>query len=328
MKRIYLSLLSILVVHILLAQQLQVGSGASVTLGAGSSFSSNGLTLTPTSPLTLTGLTIDKNSSVTHPFGSPYVTRVYQFNPSGPAFTGNIRFNYLDGELNGLTESSLQLIAYNGITWQMAGSSTNDASNNFVEATGVTKLLLSEMILASNLALPLRWGAVAAYRQQEMVLIRWVTEQEQQVSHFDIEKSWDAVQWLTVMTGIPATNQSRRQEYLQTDRPDHNGRLYYRIRQTDLDGRYTFSKIAIVAPVSGEGQLVIRPNPVSSFFSLSGVTPATIAQVSLFNAGGHLLKTWTGYHAQYTLPTLVAGTYYVRIQLTDGNILSRQVIIR
>lgn len=328
MKSMYVLLLHLLLAGGLWAQQVQVGSGASVVLYPGSSFSSNGLVLTPSSPTTLSGFTIDNSTMVAHPFGPTYVTRVYQFNPAGPTFSGDIRFNYTDGELNGLTESSLQLIVYNGASWQAAGTSVNESSSNYVEATGISNLMLGEVILASSLALPLRWGAVSATRQQGAVTIRWITEQEHQVSHFDVERSMDGLHWSTVIAGIAADNGSHRREYVQTDKTDHTEALYYRIRQTDIDGRSTLSKVAIVAAMRGNDQLMVQPNPASSYFSLAGITPARIMQADLYTSGGSLIKSWKGYQQRYILPTLVPGLYYARIRLTDGHMVSRQLVVQ
>ncbi|AXY73259.1 T9SS C-terminal target domain-containing protein [Paraflavitalea soli] len=328
MKSIYILLLHLLLAGSLWAQQVQVGAGASVVLYPGSSFSSNGLVLTPSTTTTLSGFTIDNSTTVNHPFGPTYVTRVYQFNPTGPAFSGDIRFNYTDGELNGLTESALQVIVYNGTSWQAAGTSVNDGTLNYVDATGISNLLLGEVILANSLALPLRWGPISATRQQNTVTVRWITEQEQQVSHFDVERSTDGLHWATAIAGIAAGNQSHRREYVQSDKTDHTGALYYRIRQTDIDGRYTFSKVAMVGAWRGMDPLTVQPNPASGYFSVTGIAADEVVQTDLYTPGGALIKTWKGYQQRYTLPALAAGVYYARIHLANGQMVSRQLAVQ
>lgn len=310
------------------AQQITVGTNGSLTLYTGNSLSGNGLILTPSSPVTLTGTTIDRNNTVTNPFGNPYVTRVYLVNPTPLLFSGDIQFSYDESELNGLTESSLQLIAWNGSAWQIAGASTDDPAGNSVTATGINSLSLGELILAAGLTLPLRWGAIVATRGQGSVLIRWNTEQEDQVSHFDIERSVNGLQWTTAIAHIPATNQQAAHEYRQTDRPNYNGSLYYRIRQTDLDGRHTLSKVVIVGPENLAGRLTVHPNPANGHFQLNGPEAAQIGQIELYNAGGMLLKTWKGYQNRYPLPTLAAGSYYLRLHLDNGRVENRQLLVR
>lgn len=328
MKRKIATLALLLAVYTTSAQQITVGTNGSLVLYTGSSLSGNGLILTPSSPVTLTGTTIDRNSAVTNPFGNPYVTRVYLVNPTPLLFSGDIQFAYDESELNGLTETSLQLITWNGSAWQIAGTSTDDPAANTVTATGISSLSLGELILAAGLALPLRWGAVAASRNQGSVLIRWTTEQEDQVSHFDIERSTNGSQWTVALAHIPATNQQAAHEYRQTDKPNYSGGLYYRIRQTDLDGRHSLSKVVIVGPENASGGLTVHPNPANEYFQLSGPEAAQIGQVELYNASGMLLKTWKGYQDRYTLPALTAGSYYLRLHQGNGRVENRQIIVR
>jgi hypothetical protein len=230
MRSIFAWVVTMCVLQNIHAQQIQVSADAQVTLAPGTTLSANGLKLTPAVSLNLNSLSIQTNATVSHPFGNPYVSRVYQFSPTTPAFSGSIQFSYLDGELNGLEKSSLQLIAYNGTAWQMAGTSISDVGNNSVIAPGISNLALNEFTLAASLALPLQWGAVSARRQQDAtVKIQWSTEQEQNVSHFDVERSTDALHWIKSIAGIPARNQPFTLHYEQTDMPNHSGQLYYRI---------------------------------------------------------------------------------------------------
>ncbi len=104
MKSMYVLLLHLLLSGSLLAQQVQVGSGASVVLYPGSSLSSNGLVLTPSSPTDFSGFTIDNSTTVAHPFGPTYVTRVYRLITPDLFSRRYPLFNYSAmGNRNGLT---------------------------------------------------------------------------------------------------------------------------------------------------------------------------------------------------------------------------------
>ncbi|NML22555.1 T9SS type A sorting domain-containing protein [Pseudoflavitalea sp. G-6-1-2] len=309
------------------AQQIVVGNGQLV-INAGTQFSFNGLLFNPTSPVTLTNTSANRNATVTNTFTDPYVSRVFLIAPSPFLFSGNIRFPYADSELNGLAESTLKVVSWNGSAWQLAGTSTPDATNNFVDATGLTNLPVNELILAASAALPLQWVSVSASRKEDAVNIQWITEQEYQVSHFDVERSTNAQQWTVAAARIPATNQSNRSTYQHTDRPGYAGTLYYRIRQTDLDGRQTISKIVLVAPGRLSNQMTILPNPAKSYFSIAGVASGNVVQVSVFTSGGMMVKTWKGYQEQYHLTSVPAGTYLVRIKTADGKETSSQLLIR
>src|SRR5206468_5886627 len=68
------------------------------------------------------------------------VSCTYTITPNGGAgFSATLRLRYKDSELQGLSESSLELWRYNGSSWQSpAGAATRDATQNWVEETGVT----------------------------------------------------------------------------------------------------------------------------------------------------------------------------------------------
>ncbi len=67
------------------------------------------------------------------------VQRTYTITPTGGAgFTGTLRLRYLDSELNGNTESQLDLWRFNGATFVDEQQTSRDAVNNWVQKTGVT----------------------------------------------------------------------------------------------------------------------------------------------------------------------------------------------
>ena len=68
------------------------------------------------------------------------VRRSYQITPTGGSgYAATLRLRYFDLELNGNTESSLQLWRYDGTAWTAQGATSRDTSNNWVEYTGVTQ---------------------------------------------------------------------------------------------------------------------------------------------------------------------------------------------
>ncbi|MBD2756593.1 hypothetical protein [Spirosoma validum] len=85
--------------------QLSVGNQGMTILSA-TTLAVDGLTLTPTSTLTMANNSVQK--STTPVAGSPSINRLYRFD-SPLLFSGTAGVNYLTEELNGFTESNLQL---------------------------------------------------------------------------------------------------------------------------------------------------------------------------------------------------------------------------
>lgn len=95
-------------------------------------------------------------------------------------------------------------------------------------------------------------------------VLSWVTEQEINSSHFEIERSDDAVKFETRGSVISAHNSSSRQTYGYTDPINTSSKIvYYRLKMVDLDGKYNYSKI-IAIKLSGSfstDNFSVYPNP-------------------------------------------------------------------
>lgn len=318
MRNVITSFCLFLVCPVIMAQQINIYAGGQMILASGNPITWSGLTLIPSSAFNLNS-GINQSTTIMNAFPAPYILRVYQFDPASAAFNGSIRIHYLDGELNGIDKNNLNLFVNNGTSWQGFPPSLTNPAGNYLQADGISNLSLGEVLLAASSALPLTWGTASILREGASIRIKWSTSQETNVSHFDVERSIDAAAWRIVIPGIPARNRPIETRYEETDRPGLHGRLYYRIRQTDNDGRYTFSKILVAPAENGQTAITITPNPVSGFFLVSTSDISRIQQLYLVSNSGMVIHSWRGGQYQYHLPPVPAGSYFLRIHLTDGS---------
>ncbi len=208
--------------------------------------------LIPSADFTLNGVELTKNPTVTHATLNNYVSRVYNFSNTSASFSGTVQFFYSDGELNGLSEPSLTVNIHDGDSWLPVNSITNDVDNNYVITGAFVNRPLNELALGDDAftTLPLQWGTISAYRQSSTVKIDWTTQQESNVSHFAIERTEDGRNWSLVADHISATNTLSEHYYSEPDNAAPSSRLFYRVKQTDIDGRATYSPVAMVAAES------------------------------------------------------------------------------
>jgi len=61
------------------------------------------------------------------------INRVYNTTIPAGTYTATLRLHYEDAELNGASESTMQLWKYNGTAWVLSGKTTNSTSSNYVE---------------------------------------------------------------------------------------------------------------------------------------------------------------------------------------------------
>jgi hypothetical protein len=121
---------------------------------SGSTVHVSGLTLQPSTAITLTNTTLQRNTATVANFSVPYIQRVYQFTNVTDSFKGTIRFNYADSELNNISESILSLGIYNANTWSTFTPTTRDTAGNIVVTSGLTGIRLNELTLANPIVVP------------------------------------------------------------------------------------------------------------------------------------------------------------------------------
>ena len=280
------------------AQVLTVKSGTDVIIKSGTSFFADGITLTPSSDFTLSNISLNKNTIVNHFTLNNYIARVYQFSQNTNSFSGTVQINYQDGaELNGLSENDLQLNVHDGLTWKSFTSNTNDVVNNYVLSTLVSAIQLNELTLASALhALPLQWRLFNATKQNENVLLEWSTFTEHNTKNFIVQTGNGTV-WNTLAIVPAAVNSNTISNYNYLHTTPASGNNYYRILETDLDGKYNYSVVRKVFFGGSELRVIVLSNPITNGILQLQVTLAkqndAPAIITLYTADGKLL--WAKY---------------------------------
>ncbi|MCH6200700.1 hypothetical protein MMU07_14035 [Aquiflexum sp. LQ15W] len=103
--------------------------------------------------------------------------------------------------------------------------------------------------------------------EENQIILYWVTTAEWENSHFEIERSVKGVYDFIPIGKVQGAGWSNEQisySFEDIDFPMTGDRLYYRIRQVDVNGNYTFGRIMTVTPVSVHKSLAnwyIYPNP-------------------------------------------------------------------
>ena len=84
--------------------------------------------------------------------------------------------------------------------------------------------------------LPVELLDFAVSKESDGNLITWETASEFQSDYFNIDKSFNGVDWNDVTTIFAAGFSTSLQEYSFFDRDIREGYIYYRLEQTDIDG--------------------------------------------------------------------------------------------
>jgi hypothetical protein len=149
------------------------------------------------------------------------------------------------------------------------------------------------------------------------VRLAWATASEQNSRAFEVERSADGVAFTAVGTVAAAGNSSRARAYelLDGKLPGGAALLYYRLKQVDADGSFSYSPVRTVALTGVAAGLALFPNPTTGTTTLVGAAPG--AAVTVFDGLGRLvlaLPADAAGTAALVLPTgLATGVYVVRV---------------
>jgi hypothetical protein len=103
------------------------------------------------------------------------------------------------------------------------------------------------------------------------VVVSWQTASEINNDYFTIEKSIDGENWTTVTEVDGAGNSTSLLSYQTIDRMPYTGLSYYRLKQTDFDGHYSYSDVKTVRFELPISFIRITPNPSSDFITVNCV---------------------------------------------------------
>ena len=122
--------------------------GTSHVIKSGTVVSMDGLVLTPSQDYSLSGKNLTRKPTATNTIINPNISNYYAFNGTTNAFTGSIKFNYSDAELNGLNEANLKLNIFMPSTWSLQQNTTINTVDNFATSS-LTAVLMKELTLGT-----------------------------------------------------------------------------------------------------------------------------------------------------------------------------------
>jgi|GEM_PF-1329005 len=168
-----------------------------------------------------------------------------------------------------------------------------------------------------------------------MLIVGWATAVEINNDFFTIEMSLNGKDWKAMDTVKGAGNSDVELAYEWTAaNVEARGTVYYRLKQTDFDGTFTYSSIQSVkfAEIEKAQYAVnVYPNPATEYVLIEGLETDAAPQVSLINLQGQTINissTDEGRTTRINIPAhLPAGTYGLVIQ-NSGQIQTQQLVIQ
>jgi len=211
-------------------------------------------------------------------------------------------------ELNG---TGYQGVSFNFKTKDAAGSVSSDATYSLAWISPLPVTLVSFN---------------AHLEDNKMIRLSWKTVSEVNASHFSLERSVDAKQWMQVKEVAAVGNTKTSTEYIEYDRQPIWVRNYYRLKMIDQDGSFAYSRI--ISLLDEQNDIAIYPNPGTNRLFVKDIDFSSVISVSVINTNGQVIfqsKTLT--EQGIDLSGVANGVYSVQIRKTMGATLIKKLVV-
>jgi Secretion system C-terminal sorting domain len=165
--------------------------------------------------------------------------------------------------------------------------------------------------------LPIKLLDFSTLKNNGKVYLSWTIDRGDNFDHFQVEKSLNGINFLSI-GNVPFTINNPTNTYGFIDEANNNQPVYYRIKEIDKDGKFSYSKIILV-----RNQLYVKfelsPNPTRENLNIS-ITCSTKqnGNISIINTAGIIVLQ--------KQVSLLSGTNYISVGLQ--NIASGNYVIK
>ena len=219
-----------------------------------------------------------------------------------------------------------------GLAGQAAGGDPWDRSSNAVSMLANTTYYF--YIAAGAIApLPVSLISFDAEFQNRSANLKWITASEINNSHFEIERTMNGTDWVTKGSVDGHGTTQIENTYSAADNLEGlvaTGTIYYRLKQVDFNGNFTYSMIRSVNISNVPVSIEMYPNPVRDNLNLNWTgEERTNTIIRIVNTNGmsmyQIARTGSGImHEQINMAGYPIGNYIVQV-IEDAGATSKMI---
>ncbi len=174
-----------------------------------------------------------------------------------------------------------------------------------------------------------KWGNTEAILENNDVKLVWSTIQEINSAYFEIEKSVDGDHFITVgeIKGGGNTNKLAKYEYYDYDIFND---VYYRIKQVDINGIASYSKLIHIVSSYSNHHITIYPKPAHHYLNIIGELNIHTLKIVDVEGTEYYSQTdfnlYEGLHIELQNLNMKPGTYFVHLSYGRKSIVERITI--
>jgi hypothetical protein len=185
-----------------------------------------------------------------------------------------------------------------------------------------------------NYTLPMELLSFEARKQGLSARLTWATASEKDNDFFTLERSTDNREFKEIAR-IAGANGTEREDYVYMDVSTPRGMVYYRFRQQDFDGQYTYSRVVALDMGNATDLASIRPNSVGNLLTVQVIsTEVGEGVLEIYNPQGQLSLSRSFDAAigsnvvTWDVSDLSPGIYQMVLRVGDGNRIARQFVLK
>ncbi len=220
-----------------------------------------------------------------------------------------------------------------------SGNVTVDPLRSGLSPTDNNMGVVGDCASIAGPALPVEFVNIDAEAMDKVIQLSWQTVSEVDNYGFEVERSENgqAFRKISWIDGNGTTSET--QSYALVDQDVKSDQVYYyRLKQLDFDGTFTYSEVVSATMIDGDMAYVgnISPNPASSTqrtYMEVRLAEAQEAKLNIYNMSGQMMQEWMASlekgnnYVYLRTGSLVAGTYFVKTSV--GNTVEyRKLILR
>lgn len=189
------------------------------------------------------------------------------------------------------------------VFYVVVNSTNSNSSNDFGDE-------IYPKTFSATISLPVNWLYIKAEADKKDALISWATASETNNWKFEVERSNDRKEWISIGSVKGKGNSSIANKYSFRDE-NVTGEVYYRVKQIDYNGEFSYSDMvtAMVTADINEPSIAFDADKPGYVVKGSGVTG-----INVTNMTGETKYVSAG---DEVIPALAPGVYLVRIQTSS-----------
>ena len=237
------------------------------------------------------------------------------------ALVSKNRHNHAGNDESWHQQSSDAVVSLGGGVYSQSTSSGITTFSTFAEGS-------------QGSSLPIELRSFTARKYIDKIQLDWVTASETNNDYFTLERSTDGDTWTTIYTCEGAKTSTQEHSYSYSDYNTLVGILYYRLKQTDIDGKFTYSTIE---SVKFENETIIAqlyPMPamadeINLVLQSIKTGTATVSISDMYGrqvCRGEVEVSTSPIHLKLAdICTLMSGSYFITI--TNNDMVIRKKIV-